>query len=76
MNVIIVITLRIASLTSNNDCRTEALGLLRKFRLILSNWIEGLETVLDNTADFDRIQGIQQNLLVCNVFTTPTYQWR
>ena len=65
MNVIIVITLRIASLTSNSNCRTEAFELLRKYRLILSHWIEGLEKVLESTADWDRIQTVQRNLLVC-----------
>ena len=65
MSVIVLITLRIASLTNSGDRRTEAFEILRKCRLILSNWIEGLESVLESTADWDRIQRIQQNLLVC-----------
>ena len=73
MRLIIIVTSRILSLTSNEQCRVSAIGTLHKCRLILVDWIKALEKVLETTIEGERIQKVQQNLLTFGLLGKSTY---
>ena len=73
MRLIIIVTSRILSLTSNKDCRASALGTLLKCRLIIVEWIKALEAVLETATEDDRIRRVQRNLLTFGLLGKMTY---
>ena len=73
MMLIIVVALRIVNLTSDEDCRLRALRILHECRQIMLDWTESLSKLLESTADNDRIQRVQQNLLKIGLLGKMTY---
>ena len=73
MTLVIVVALRIANLTSNEDCRSGALQILHKCRQIILDWTESLSKFLESTSDNDQIQRVQQNLLKAGLLGKLTY---
>ena len=73
MLLLIMLTLRIMSLTRDHGCQIWASEILRKIRLILWNWIEKLEKLLEGVSEGSQVQKFQRNLLKFSLLGKKTY---
>ncbi|KAL8793776.1 MAG: hypothetical protein Q9195_003606 [Heterodermia aff. obscurata] len=73
MMLVIVVALRIANLTTDEDCRSRALELLHKCRQIMLDWAESLSKLLESTGDNNQIERVQQTLLKIGLLGKLTY---
>lgn len=73
MMLVIIVALRIVSLTSDEESRSCALNTLHRCRQIMLDWTESLSKLLESTGDNDQIQKVQQNLLKIGLLGKLTY---
>ena len=73
MMLVIIVALRIANLTNDEECRSCALKILYRCRQIMLDWTESLIKLLESTGDNDQIQRVQQNLLKIGLLGKLTY---
>ena len=73
MMLVIIVTLRIVNLASDEDCRSRALKILHRCRQIMIDWTESLSKLLESTENNDQIQSVQEQLLKIGLLGKMTY---